>query len=435
VHRSVATSRRPTILADANGPLSPSGISVVEVGSEAAGETSLSGDELERGRARTERWFIRRGLPHLIDHYSVREDVLTRMVPFLAFVVFLELFLAFGDRWAGWAQAGVFTGCVALGVAAFALINRIRGRRLVQLPDRVGTLEIVLYLLLPAVPTAVGSQTAVAENVLVVLVFNVLVLLVAFVVTSWGLVPMIRWSIGQLRAQIGDIANLTMKSLPILLIFSAFIFLNAEMWQVANDFTLPYFAAVVALIVLIGSGFVMLSVRRITVDLARFERWSDVRERSVDTPVEQMVPDDEAPAPDAPRLHRRAEYNVGLLLFASQAIQILLVALVITAFYVLFGLLTVREETLLQWTTATELTSSADWASRWSILGGELIFTRQLVLVSAFIGLMSGLQFAVQIVTDTAYRAEFAEDMTGEIREALAVRAVYYRRLVLNGSG
>ena len=325
------------------------------MGSEAAGETSLNGSELARSRERTERWFVRRGLPHLIDHYSAREDVLTRMFPFLAFVVFLELFLAFGDRWAGWSQAAVFVGCVASGVAGFALVNRIRGRRLVQLPDRVGTLEIVLYLLLPAVPTAVGSQTAVTENVLVVLVFNVFILFVAFVVTSWGLLPMIRWSIWQLKAQIGDIANLTMKSLPILLIFSAFIFLNAEMWQVANDFTLPYFAAVVALVVLIGSGFVMLSVRRLTVDLARFARWSDVRERSVGTPVQLLEPDDGEPAPDAPGLHRRAEYNVALLLFASQAIQILLVALVIAAFYVLFGLLTVREATLLQWTTATGL--------------------------------------------------------------------------------
>ncbi len=402
---------------------------------EVASENSLSSVELERDRYRTERWFIRRGLPHLIDHYSVREDVLTRMFPFLAFVVFLELFLAFGDRWAGWRQAAVFVGCVAVGVAAFALLNRVRGRRLVQLPDRVGVLEIVLYLVLPAVPTAIGSQNAVAENVLVVVVFNVLVLLVAFVVTSWGFLPMIRWSVLQLKTQIGDIVNLTMKSLPILLIFSAFIFLNAEMWQVANDFTLPYFAAVAVLVVAIGSGFVMLSVRRLTVDLARFERWSDIRVRSVDTPVEQMVPNDGDPAPDAPRLHRRAEYNVSLLLFASQAIQILLVALVITAFYLLFGLLTVREDTLLQWTTATELTSSADWASRWSLWGAELIFSRQLVLVSVFIGLLSGLQFAVQIVTDTAYRAEFAEEMTGEIREALAVRAVYYRRLVPGGSG
>ena len=70
--------------------------------------------EIERERDRTERWFVRQGLPHLIDNYSVREDVLTRMFPFLALVVFLELFLSFGDRWAGVAQAVAFLGGVAL---------------------------------------------------------------------------------------------------------------------------------------------------------------------------------------------------------------------------------------------------------------------------------------------------------------------------------
>ena len=49
--------------------------------------------EIEVDRDRTERWFVRQGLPHLIDSYSVREDVLTRMFPFLSLVVFLELFL------------------------------------------------------------------------------------------------------------------------------------------------------------------------------------------------------------------------------------------------------------------------------------------------------------------------------------------------------
>ena len=121
--------------------------------------------------------------------------------------------------------------------------------------------------------------------------------------------------------------------------------------------------------------------------------------------------------------------NVSLLLFVAQAIQILLVATVITAFYLMFGLLAVREETLLQWTAASELTSD-DWVQRFSLFGSELVFTRQLVLVSAFIGVVSGLQFAVQLVTDESYREQFASEMTDEIRQALAVRAVYHRRLV-----
>jgi len=34
------------------------------------------------------------------------------------------------------------------------------------------------------------------------------------------------------------------------------------------------------------------------------------------------------------------------------------------------------------------------------------------------------------VVHDASYHTEFAEDMTDELREALAVRAVYHRTLV-----
>lgn len=383
-------------------------------------------------RDRTERWFVRQGLPHLIDEYSVREDVLTRMFPFLGLVVFLELFLVFGDRWSGIGQALAFLAGVALMLGAFVVVNRLRGRPAWMMPDTVGVPELLLFFVLTAIPTAIGADGARSENLLIVLGVNLAILAIGFVLTAWGIVSMMRWSVGQVWAQMNDIANLVMKSLPILLIFSAFIFLNAEMWQVANDFEMPYFLCVLAVVLGIGAAFVLLSVRRITVDLARFSRWADVRPYCDATPVADVVPADDAAPPDAPALGRRAEWNVALLLFVSQAIQILLVALVITAFYLVFGLLTVRQDTLLQWTTLTERDLSSDtfWGSPWSVFGSELVFTRQLVLVAAFIGMMSGLQFAVQVVTDEAYRSEFAEGMTEEIREALAVRAVYHRVLV-----
>ena len=385
-------------------------------------------DEIEKDR--TERWFVRQGLPHLIDHYSVREDVLTRMVPFLGLVVFLELFLVFGDRWSGVSQLFAFVGGLVAMVGAFVAVNRLRGRPPWMMPDTAGAPELVLFFVLTSIPTAIGAEGARSENLLLGFGINLALVAVGFVLTAWGIIPMLRWSLGQMWSQIHDIANLTMKSLPILLIFSAFIFLNAEMWQVANDFTMPYFFCVLAVVLLVGGAFVMVSVRRITVDLARFERWAEVRPFCAGTPVAEMVPVDDDPDPDSPPLGRRAEWNVALLLFVSQAIQILLVSLVITAFYLLFGLLTVRETTLLQWTTAGELTVEKDWLATLSLFGDQLVFTRQLVLVSAFIGMMSGLQFAVQLVTDEVYRSDFAEGMTAEVREALAVRAVYHRVLV-----
>ena len=377
-----------------------------------------------------ERWFVRRGLPHLIDDYTATDDIFTRMAPFLALVVFLEFFLAFGDRWTGWAQAVAFLGGMAALVGGVALVNRIRGRRPFQLPDDIGAWELALYVLLPIVPTVIGSQGSAVENAVSVVVFNLALLGVGYVVTSWALIPMMRWSVGQMRRQITDVADLAMKSLPTLLVFSAFIFINAEMWQVANDFTLPLFGMVMLLIVGIGAVFVFVSVRRLTVDLARFSAWGDVRPRCAHTPVVDLVPDDDEAAPDTPPLARRAEWNVNLLLFVAQGIQVLLVSLVITAFYVVFGLLTVREATLLQWTTVQDLTYERDWAVDIAILGTDLIFTRQLLLVALFIGMFSGLNFAVQVITDDDYREEFIADMTSEVRDALAVRAVYHRRLV-----
>jgi len=381
-------------------------------------------------RDRCERWFVRRGLPHLIDDYTATDDIFTRMAPFLTGVVFLEFFLAFGDRWTGWSQAVAFLGGIAALVGGVVLVNRIRGRRSFQLPDDIGVWELALYVVLPIVPTVIGSQGSALDNAVSVVAFNLVLLAVGYVVTSWALIPMMRWSFGQVRRQVTDVANLAMKSLPTLLIFSAFIFINAEMWQVANDFTLPLFGMVMLLLVGISGIFIFVSVRRLTVDLARFSAWGDVRPRCANTPVEEIIPADDEPAPDTPPLVRRAEWNVNLLLFVAQGIQVLLVSLVITTFYVVFGLLTVREETLLQWTTVGELTYERDWAVDIAIFGTDLIFTRQLLLVALFIGMFSGLNFAVQVITDDTYREEFIADMTAEVRDALAVRAVYHRRLV-----
>jgi len=382
-------------------------------------------------RDRCERWFVRRGLPHLIHRYSVTADVLTRAAPFLGLVLFVEFFLVFGDRWDGWAQAGIFMAGIGVSAAAVAGVNRARGRRTWQLPERVGPIEIGAYFGLGAAFTALGSQTRwVIANIIIIGVINLLLLAGAYLVTNWGLIPMVRWSTAQVWRQVGQVSVLFVKSMPVLLLFSVFVFLNAEMWQVANDFTLAYYGLTAAGLVLIGSSFVMLSVRRLAVDLARFTSWSAIRPHCAGTPVADLVPGDSDRPPDHPGLSRRERLNVSLLLFVAQSIQITLVAVINTAFYLAFGLFTVREETMLQWTTASELTSESDWAVRYSLWGEQLLFSRQLLLVAGFMGLLSGLQFTVSVVTDAGYRAEFAEDMTEELRSALAVRAVYHRRFV-----
>ena len=101
----------------------------------------------------------------------------------------------------------------------------------------------------------------------------------------------------------------------------------------------------------------------------------------------------------------------------------LLVTGLIFGFYVLFGILTVREDTIMQWTTLNDIGSVTLGSLT---IGGERIILSALHLVTAgIVASFSGLQFAVSLVTDEAYREEFVEDSNAEVREALAVRAAY----------
>ena len=78
-------------------------------------------------REAVERWFIRRGVPHVIHDYRATTDVFTRAVPFLALVFLIEIFASFGDRFDGWAQFGVFWAGAAIALGAVAAVNALRG--------------------------------------------------------------------------------------------------------------------------------------------------------------------------------------------------------------------------------------------------------------------------------------------------------------------
>jgi hypothetical protein len=368
----------------------------------------------------TERWFVRRGLPHAIPDYSAREDVWTRAWPFLLFILFVELFASFGDRFDGWAQAGVFVAGVGLLVGAFVLINLLRGRRALRLPDDIGVAELGVFALVPAVLPLWFTERGWSGAALLIVV-NLVILGVAYTVTSYGLVPALRVGFVQAFRQVRTVTQLVARGLPLLLLITAFVFLNAEMWQVAHDFEPVYFAICVAFMVSLAVSFLVLRVPKEIDELARFESWESCRRAaaSTDAPITDRLPD--LPGePRAPDLTRVELVNVGILLSISQAVQMLLVGAIAGVFYVGFGLLAVRRDTVLQWTTATEL----DPIVEFDLLGGAVLLTWEHLAVAGFIAAFSVLQFAVASVTDASYREEFYDDVTRDVRNVLAVRAI-----------
>jgi len=379
-----------------------------------------------------ERWFVHRGVPQAIFHYNASEDVLTRMVPYLVLVFLLGALAGFGDRFSGWAQLGVAVGAVAILIAVAFTVNRIRGRRLLALPNDIGVIEIGAFLLgAPLIAVLFGDDAG--RRWWLLLVLNVVLLVLGYVLTTYGVVPMFRWGLREVIVQLRGIAVLLARSLPLLLLFATFLFLNAEMWQVAHDLTPALYALTIGLVLLPALLFIVLRAPSEIANLHRFESWSEIDSicAGTDAPLKVRSPSP-SDAPHLVPLDAGERRNFLLLMGIAQVVQMVLVAAAIGAFFVGFGLLTVREETILQWTEFTG--QDFDPLGRFRLFSDDIVVTWELFAVSGFIAAISALQFAVSQFSDELYREQFYESLEMEIRQVLAVRARYLEPLVASVS-
>ena len=339
-----------------------------------------------------ERRFRRAGLPTLVEDRTAREDVWTRATPVLALVLLAEVVLAGNLDWPAWANALVLVGAVAALTAAVAIVNRIRDRRALALPEDVGALELAAFVAIGGLLQLIGGQTTSAW---VVVVGNVALLLVLYVWIAYGVASMLRFTGRRLGEQLAAALGLLARAIPLLLLFSVVLFVNTEMWQVFAGMNSATLIATGVLLVVVGSAFLAV---RLPVEVEQIER--DVAA--------------------GPPLERRQRINVGLVLFVSQALQILLVAVAVGAFFVVFGALVVSAAVIESWT-------GTDGRQLLALSVGdiEVRVTLELLRVSAGIAALSGLYYSVALLTDSTYRQEFLQELTGELREVFADRAHY----------
>jgi hypothetical protein len=339
-----------------------------------------------------ERRFRRAGLPMLVEDWSAREDVWTRASPVLALVLIVELLLAANHNWPVWANALVLVGAAGALVAAVAIVNRVRRRPAFALPDDVGVVELGGFVAIGGVLQLIGGQTTSAW---VVCAVNAGLLLLLYGWFAYGLASILRFTGRRVGEQLAAAVGLLARAIPLLLLFSVVLFLTTEMWQVfagMNDATL---AATGALLVVVGSIFLVVRLPR---EVGRIE--SDV------TP--------------GPTLQPRQRVNIGLVLFVTQALQILLVAVAVGAFFVAFGALAVSPDATKSW-----IGSEGRQLLAVSVGDIHLRVTVELLRVSAAIAAFSGLYYSVAALTDSTYREEFLEELTGDLRSVLADRVAY----------
>lgn len=351
-----------------------------------------------------ERQFRHAGLPLLIEEFSAREDVFNRAFPLLLLVLVAELLGALDVDWGWAANVGALAAALALTLGAVALLNRLRGRRAFAVPETVGPLELAAFVALPAIVQGIfhGGWG------LAVVAFNLVLLGLVAVGYGFGIGAIVVWAARRLTGQLARSLLLLARAVPLLLIFALVLFVNAEMWQVFSGRATATLLAVGLLLAVVATAFLAARLPR---EVRRLEQ--------------DVLADADGAGPGAlpaPPLTPRQRANVGLVLLISHGLQIAVVTVAIGAFFVTFGMIAIDAEVMRAWTgdagsTLVSLT----------VLDVPLRITPELLRVASAIAAFSGLYYAIAVLTDGAYREEFLDEITAQMRETFTARAAYLR--------
>jgi hypothetical protein len=340
-----------------------------------------------------ERRFRRAGLPLFIEDLSPTRDIFTRAAPLLAFVFIGEMLGAIDLDWTFLQNLGAAVGGLAILVGAFALLNVARGRPPMAVPQEVGVPELVAFVVVPAaLPVVFGGQVT---SALVTALANLTLLGLVLGVVGFGLLSIVRWAGGRLLGQLAASLMLLTRALPLLLVFALVLFVNTEAWQAFSTMPRSFLFFVAGLFAGLGSLFLM----------ARLPREVGSIERSVGS---------------GPALRRDERLNVGLVMFVSQALQVVVVSLAIGAFFVALGALMIGPEVRESW-----IGDAGNVLVTVAFLGERIQVTEELLRVSGGIAAFSGLYYAIAVLTDSTYREEFLDEITAELHETFRARAEY----------
>ena len=336
------------------------------------------------------------GLPLFDEDFSASTNVFNRAAPLLVLVFVGEMLGAIQLDWPLLANVGAALAGLAILLVVGMGLNRWRGRPVTAMPQTVGRVEQVVFVLVPSLlPLIFGAQ---GRSSLGTAAANVALLLLVYAVFGYGLISILRWVGRRLLGQLLASLTLLARAVPLLMIFALLTFMSTEMWQVFSSISDGDLIAIALLFVGLGTGFLFALLPR------------EVRKLEAEVGT--------AGAPLVTKQRR----NVGLVLFTSQAVQVLLVSLMVGGFFVLFGLIAVNEAVREAW-----IGRGGDVLVDFTLFGEPFQLTAELLKVAGGLAAFTGLYFAIAMLTDATYRAEFLDEITSELRSVFRVRDEYLR--------
>lgn len=285
-------------------------------------------------------------------------------------------------------------------------------------PGRTLPLLVVVVIVAVAAGVALAWYAEEITAGPALLLAIVLVAALWYALTALRFRPIVGWALSRTTGTLARLLPTMSRALPLLLVFVTFLFINAEAWQMTSELPIGLLWLTVLLFVALGVVFLLVRLPE-EVDKADDHVDDELLTRAcAGTPLEgpcaELLADPDADPAAYAEVQGYERWNLILALVIVQAVQVLLLAVSVFAFFLLFGSLVMEPQVQASW-TGKDL-QNIGWLPSVSV---------QLFKVSVFLAGFSGLYLTVSTVTDETYREQFFSGVTRELERAVGTRAVY----------
>lgn len=249
-----------------------------------------------------------------------------------------------------------------------------------------------------------------------------------------GVDTVLGWSLKHAIHQLASLPPMIAKVLPVLMVSVLFIFVNADLWKLANGLSFPRTWAVLGLMGLLAVFVVVTTSLERTARLLGRSRGDDVASFS-DNDYERAAALEggiwntaQDWAEEKKILEHRplkiAPWGNLIIPMIGQIIQASFFMLLVFGFFMGFSSIAISDTTIESWMTVKP--------EHLKILGVDTNINAVVIKVSMIVAVFSGLSFVAATSSDEKYARSFLKPMIERIKHILIIRDIYLGLLTMS---
>lgn len=249
-----------------------------------------------------------------------------------------------------------------------------------------------------------------------------------------GVDTVLGWSLKHAIHQLASLPPMIAKVLPVLMVSVLFIFVNADLWKLANGLSFPRTWAVLGLMGLLAVFVVVTTSLERTArllgryrgdDIARFTENDYERAAALEGGIWNTAQDwvEEKKILEHRPLKTAPWGNLIIIPMIGQIIQATLFMMLVFGFFMGFSSIAISDTTIESWMTVKP--------EHLKILGVDTNINAVVIKVSMIVAVFSGLSFVATTSSDEKYARSFLKPMIARIKHILVIRDIYLGLLTM----